>query len=100
MSWIKNIFVIITLSITTIIMVDLLGYPFREKAKKILPNYGSPIEEFSRGYPLGHFQPDELLGFDITPNFHTVTQPNLENISLMMSGVIPLDVLMMNYLII
>lgn len=63
----------ILLSILTIVAIDSVSYIFREKLAIILPNYGVAIEDFSRGYPIGHFQKDTEIGFDITPNFRTAT---------------------------
>jgi hypothetical protein len=73
MNWIKYIVLTIFLSIVTIFAIDSIGYIFRDKLAIILPNYGLAIEDFSRGYPIGHFQNDSEIGFDITPDFLTTT---------------------------
>jgi hypothetical protein len=38
-----------------------------------MPHYGISSENFSRGYPTYHFKNDNLLGFDINPNYKTKT---------------------------
>ena len=38
-----------------------------------MPHYGNNTETFSRGYPINHFKQDDLLGFDINPNYKTKT---------------------------
>jgi lysophospholipase L1-like esterase len=69
MSWIKNSLVIFFVSIATIVTIDAVGYIFKDKINIFFPNYGRGIEDFSRGYPIGHFKNDSEIGFDITPNF-------------------------------
>ncbi len=78
MSWIKTFSLTLFMSFATIVAIDTLGYLFKDKLSIFLPNYGSPIEELSRGYPIGHFKRDNEIGFDITPNFKvkTSTKPS------------------------
>jgi hypothetical protein len=73
MSWIKNCVLTIFLTIVTIFTIDLVGYIFRDKLAVIITGYGLAIDDFSRGYPIGHFQNDSEIVFDITPKFKTTT---------------------------
>ena len=77
MSWIKNSLVIFFVSIATIVTIDSVGYIFKDKINIFLSEYGRVHEDFSRGYPVGHFKNDSEIGFDITPNFkvQTSTKP-------------------------
>ena len=76
MSWINGFLITLLMSLTTIVAVDIIGYVLKDKINVLLPNYGRPIEEFSRGYPVGHFKRDNTIGFDITPNFKSQTSTN------------------------
>jgi hypothetical protein len=73
MSWIKNSVLTTFLTMATIFTTDLVGYIFKDKLAVIIPGYGLAIDDFSRGYPIGHFQNDSEIGFDITPKFKTTT---------------------------
>ena len=73
MHWIKGVIVTFFISLATIVLIDLLGYQFKDKLRVFIHGYGIEIENFSRGYPIGHFQRDEDIGFDITPNFKAKT---------------------------
>tara|TARA_B100000787_G_scaffold168998_1_gene158996 strand:- start:2054 stop:3226 length:1173 start_codon:yes stop_codon:yes gene_type:complete len=73
MSWIKQIITVTFFSLITVIIIDLIAFPFKEKFQVFLPLYGVEIDNFSRGYPVGHFSHDDSLGFDITPSFRTQT---------------------------
>lgn len=73
MHWIRPVALTLSMSIATLVIIDVIGFQFKHKIKAFLPNYGHTVEEFSRGYPLGHFRRDEDLGFDITPDFRVQT---------------------------
>ncbi len=77
MNWVRNFTITVSISLATLLAIDVIGYQFKQKIKAFLPNYGYTVEEFSRGYPVGHFRRDEGIGFDITPNFkvRTATKP-------------------------
>lgn len=73
MTWIKEVFKVALVSIVTILILDIIAYPFKGEIQNILPRYGTSIENFSKGYPTNHFKSDKKLGFDINPDFKTST---------------------------
>ena len=74
MSWIKETFKVLIISICTIVFIDISAiFFFKSDLQMFMPHYGNNTETFSRGYPINHFKQDDLLGFDINPNYKTKT---------------------------